>query len=129
MLLLRPQLVTFDGVEWRSVEKVVIERRAAKTVEAWSDGGPHVVFVDVPEQKVVVRVTQELACEDLDEPKPGELGELRFETALNGSSAGRTAVVVTGVVVGVSYGVSRGGVSTRVVELVAVSGDGVGVFR
>lgn len=124
MLLLSPRRVTFGLETWEQVESVTIEREAEKVIEAWSDDGPHAVLVDVPEQRVTVKVVQALLGEDMDEPRPGAQAVLTFETAVNSSSAERRVVTLTGVVTAVSYGVSRKSGSARTVVLTAVSSNG-----
>lgn len=124
MLFLHPRVVSFGGVDWSGVESVAIERSAARSFVEYGDSGAHAVLADVPEQRVEVRVTQELLGEDMDVPRPGEVGTLEFETAPNSSGAGRRRVSMAAVVLGVKYQVSRKGGSARTVDLVAVSADG-----
>jgi hypothetical protein len=124
MLFLHPRVVSFGGVDWSGVESVAIERAAARSFVEFADTGPHTVLADVPEQRVEVRVVQDLLGEDMDVTRPGEIGTLGFETAPNSSGAGRKRVSMTAVVLGVKYQVSRKGGSSRTVELVAVSADG-----
>lgn len=125
MLLLHPREVSFGAATWSNVVSVSIERRAEKSFVEFSDGGPHVVLADVPEQRVEVSVVQELLGDDMDVPKPGEEGALVFETSPNSSGAGRKRVSTTAVVLNVKYRVSRKVGSGRTVEFVAVSSDGV----
>ncbi len=125
MLFLNPREVTFGGVVWSEVESVSIARSAARSFVEFGDAGPHAVLVDVPEQRVGVTVVQELLGDDVDVPKPGEQGALSFVTSANSSGAGAKQVSMTAVVLDVKYKVSRKVGSSRTVELVAVSGDGV----
>lgn len=124
MLFLHPRVVSFGGSDWAGVESVAIERSAARSFVEFGEQGPHAVLADVPEQRVEVRVVQELLGEDMDVPRPGEIGTLGFETAPNSSGAGRKRVSMTAVVMGVKYQVSRKGGSARTVDLIAVSADG-----
>lgn len=125
MLVLNPKRVTFDGAAWESVSSVEVNRFGEKIAVEFGDDGPHAVFADVPEQRVNVKVVQELQSDDLDEPKPGESGELTFQAAANGSSAQRTEATLDAVVTGVQYSVSVRGRAVRTVWLVALSSDGV----
>lgn len=121
-MILRPDVVRFGGVEWAGVERLVVERSAARTVRAWSDGGAHAVFVDVPEQAVRVRVVQAADRSLLVTPVPGEQGQLRAEVG-GGGEEGRRLVRIEAVVESVSYEIG-GRAATRVVTLVGVSSDG-----
>lgn len=125
MLVLNPKRVEFAGAVWGNVASVEVNRFGEKVAVEYGDLGPHAVFCDVPEQKVTVKVVQELLSDDVDEPKPGETGELSFQTAANSSGAGRREATLTGVVTGVQYSLSVRGGAQRTVWLTAVSGDGV----
>lgn len=124
MLVLNPSSVRFAGVVWPGVTLVTISRAAQKQVTEWSDAGPHVVLVDVPEQVVKVRVESEVKEGDANGPSPGASGTLMVTTSPNGSDAGRRVIAVSAVVAGVSYEVSLRRGAVRTVDLVAVSGDG-----
>ena len=124
MLIVDPREVSFGAVTWAGVTSVAIERSAAKSFAEFGAVGPHVVLADVPEQRVEVTVVQEFLADDMDAPVPGEAGALSFETALNGSDAGRRSVSMTAVVMRVRYSASRKSGSVRTVELLAVSSDG-----
>lgn len=124
MLIIDPREVVFGASTWAGVTSVSIERRAAKSFAEYAGTGPHVVLADVPEQRVEVTVVQELLSDDMDAPVPGWTGGLSFETALNGSQAGRTRISMQAVVLGVRYSASRKSGSVRTVELLAVSPDG-----
>jgi hypothetical protein len=124
VLIIDPRAVSFGASAWDGVTSVSIARRAARSFEAYGGTGPHVVLADVPEQRVEVTVVQELLSDDMDTPVPGWTGELSFETALNGSQAGRNRVSMQAVVMGVRYSASRKSGSVRTVELLAVSADG-----
>ena len=124
-MFLNPREVAFGLVTWSNVASVTIERSAERSFVEFSDDGPHVVLADVPEQRVDVRVSQELLGDDMDVPKPGEEGTLVFETAPSSSGANRRSVSMTAVVLNVKYQVSRKSGSARTVELIAVSSDGL----
>jgi hypothetical protein len=124
VLIIDPREVSFGASTWSGVTSVAIERKAARSFAEYAGTGPHVVLADVPEQRVEVTVVQELLGEDMDAPVPGWAGELSFETALNGSAAGRKRVSMQAVVLGVRYAASRKSGSVRTVELLAVSADG-----
>jgi hypothetical protein len=125
MLVLNPRRVEFGSSTWTNVTSVSVGRTARHVLTEWGDDGSHVVFADVPEQLVTVRVVQEMLGDDMDRVRPGERGTLSFVTGPNSSDAGTREVTIDAVVRTVSYetSVSRG--SRRYVELVALSPDGV----
>ena len=125
MLVLNPKRVSFDGDIWGNVASVEVNRFGEKIAVEYGDDGPHAVFADVPEQKVNVKVVQELLSDDIDEPVPGVSASLTFETAANSSGAQRKRVAFDAVVTGVQYSVSVRGGASRTVWLVALSSDGV----
>ncbi|MFT5424121.1 MAG: hypothetical protein ACI89L_001914 [Phycisphaerales bacterium] len=124
MLVLKPRQVAFDGDTWGNVSSVAISRTAETMVVEWSDDGPHVVMADVPEQRVSVELVQSLLGEDMDEPKPGRMGTLSFETGSSSTDATTDTVSMTAVIERVWYEVSVSRGSSRRVRLVAVSSDG-----
>jgi len=124
MLVLNPREVRFDSETLEDVTSVTIDRRAARSVVEWSDLGAHAVFADVPEQRVEIRIVQELARGDLGGLAPGDAGVLRFHTAPTGGHAGRRRVEATVVVTGVGHELSRRRGAVRTIACVAVSADG-----
>ena len=124
MLLLTPRVVRFGDATWEDVSAVVVDRAARRKVVEWSDMGPHVALADVPEQEVTLRVVQSLARDAPDGPKPGDAGELSFDTSPAGTDAARRRVRAQAVVLDVRHELSVKGGATRTVTLVAVSPDG-----
>ncbi len=123
MLALNPRSVKFATAVWENVTSVALDRAADKVVAEVSDLGPHVVFVDVPEQRVTVRVTADLQLDDLAPPRPGDSGTLAFFTSPAGTDGGRKKVSMTAAVVGVRHPSTPRGFS-RVIDLIAVSSEG-----
>lgn len=124
MLAINPQTVKFGASAWPNVASVTVDRAADKLVADVSDLGPHVVLVDVPEQRVAVRVVADLQGEDLNGPRPGDAGTLVFFTSPAGTDGGRKKVSMNAVVTGVRHpGGPRG--FTRAIDLIAVSSDGI----
>lgn len=124
MLVLNPQIVRFGSAAWEGVVAVVVDRAAQRLIEEWDDAGPYATLVDVPEQRVRVRVVQEVARDEVHVPRPGDLGTLVFYTAPAGSEAGRRKVSVLAVVIGVEHEVSRRRGALRTVTLAGVSATG-----
>ncbi|MFG0305681.1 MAG: hypothetical protein ACF8Q5_05650 [Phycisphaerales bacterium JB040] len=125
MLALNPRRVEFGGDTWGNVSSVAISRTAETLIAEWSDAGPHMVLADVPEQRVTVEVVQSLLGEDMDEPKPGAMGTLSFETGRSSTDSSTDTVSMTAVIERVWYEVSVSRGSTRRVRLLAVSADGL----
>lgn len=128
MLLLNPRRVRFAGTPWEDVVAVVIDRVATKEVVEWTDLGEHVAFADVPEQRVDIRVVQNLGGvrdgEIIDSPSPCELGELVFHTSPTAGAGGRKRIAVQVVVLRVEHELSLRRGAVRTVRFVAVSSDG-----
>ena len=124
MLVLNPRSVTFGGQEWDDVAAVQIDRVATRTVESWSDLGPHVVFADVGEERVVVTVTQTLGPGGISTVGPGESATLSFFASAGATDSGRKRVEIDAVVTGVRHELSQKRGAVRTVTCVGVSPDG-----
>jgi hypothetical protein len=128
MLLLNPRRVRFAGTAFEDVAAIVVDRSAAGEVVEWSDLGPHVVLADVPEQRVEIRVVQNLSGardgESVDAPRPGETGELVFHTSPTAGAGGRKRIAVQAVVLRVEHELSLRRGAVRTVRFVAISSDG-----
>jgi hypothetical protein len=122
MIILRPDRVTFAGVNWNGVERLAIDRLGTRVVRGWSEDGPHATFVDVPEQTVRVRVALAADRTMLNSPRPGDLGQLRVELA-GGGDEGRRLVRIDAVVESVTHDIA-GSRAVRTVTLTAVSDEG-----
>lgn len=123
MLVLNPQRVQFGARVLEDVSLISVDREAVEPLVAWEDGGPHATLVDAPRQKVSVRVVQALTRDELQPPRPGELGELSFTTAPAASAAGGVRCRVRAVVTAVRYTLSaeagKAAAARREVVLVA----------
>ncbi len=124
MLVLSPESVEFEGESWPAVELISIDRTSKREVVEVGDAGPQVVFVDVPERRVNVRVVRRIERSELDSVRPGDAGELSFRAGFGQTDAGWSEVSLDAVVTRVTHEFERGGVK-RVVVMVAVSSDGV----
>lgn len=124
MVILNPRQVKFGSATWPDIAGVAIDRSAHKTIEDWSDLGPYAVLADVPEQKVRVTVVQEVVRDDVNVPRPGEMGELSFYISPTASDAGRKRVTMEAVVLDVKHELSLRKGAVRTVTLAAVSTDG-----
>lgn len=125
MLLLSPRKVTFGTLTMENAASVAFDRSATKTVVEWSDLGPHIVFADVPEQRINVAVTHQTERDTPDAPKPGDQGTLTIFTSPAGTDGGRKKITATAIVTGIRHELSLRRAPTRVVEFVLVSVNGV----
>ena len=129
MLLLNPRRVRFAGTRWEDVAAVIIDRTATREIVEWSDLGPHVVLADVPEQRVEIRVVQNISGvrdgESVDAPAPGDLGELVFHTSPTAGAGGRKRIAAQVVVLRVEHELSLRRGAVRTVRFVAISSDGI----
>ena len=124
MVWINPGAVTFGGETIEHAESVTIDREAVRAVEEFADGGPHVVFADVPAQRVRVRLVRRITEAELGGIVPGDLGELRFRASSNAGDGGSTVTVAQAVVRSVTHALSRSGEARQTIEFVAVSEDG-----
>jgi hypothetical protein len=88
MLLLTPRTVRFGAATWNDIVAVAIDRSPHRVALEWGDEGPHPTFADVPEQRVTIKVVQDVARDDIDAPSPGEESPLSFFTAPAATGAG-----------------------------------------
>ena len=124
MLVMNPRAVSLAGAVLDDVIAVMVDRVSERTIVEWADAGPHPVFADVPERRVVIRVTQQQSRGAIDGPAPGDEGSLVFHTSPTSGHAGRRCVSATVVITGVSYELSRKRGALRTIEGVAISADG-----
>jgi len=130
-MLITPDIVKFgtltlDGVLW-----LAVERSAERLAIEWTDSGPHAVFADAPEQRVMLRLTRRIVGQAPASVAPGQREMLTADFAPGGSGGKRRRLTVTAVVTSVEYqfagadassGSSR---STRQeISFVALSTDG-----
>lgn len=124
MLVLNPDRVTFGVKEWERVILLAVDRVATRQVVEWTEAGPHVVFADTAEQKVLIKVVSEVVRGEVGGPSPGEAATLTAVLAPTASDVGRRRITAEAVVTAVTHEVSVKKGAVRTVELVAVSPDG-----
>lgn len=124
MLILNPRLVRFGASNWMDVTSITIDRLPHRTTEDWSDHGAFPTHADVPEQKIRIAITQELARDDIDAPIPGETADLTFHTSPTRADAGRTRVSTSAVILSVQHELSQRKGAIRTITLAAISPDG-----
>jgi hypothetical protein len=124
MLILNPRAVMFGSHRWDGVVSVSIDRSAHATIEEWTDLGPYAALADVPEQKVRIRIVQELEAGDLGAPVPGDQGQLALTCSGAESDSARKRVVASGVVLEVAHDLGPTRAPQRRITLAAISPDG-----
>ncbi|MCC6659578.1 MAG: hypothetical protein IT437_01700 [Phycisphaerales bacterium] len=123
MLILNPRAVKFGPAVWDEVLAVAVDRHASRIIRQHGDLGPHTMIVDVPGQEVRIRIVRSISRDDIDVPRPGDLGTLTLYTAPAGNELRRRRVSCTAVVTGVAHELTATR-ATRTVTLEAVSSDG-----
>lgn len=130
MLALAPQSVTLFGAPLADVDALAIDRRSSKQTEERTDLGPHLVFADVPEQRVTVSITRTLTRDEASTLRPGQQGELRFTVSPSDSDARRRTFVATVVLLSIDHdlstraGAAAGAGARQRIHAVALSTDG-----
>lgn len=124
MVFLNPASVTLLGKTLDGVTLVLVDRRATKLALERGDLGPHCVFADAPEQRVVVRVERAVSADEAAPAKPGEQGALAFRTGVGSDNAGVRSYSATVVVMAVEHEIRRRGGARQVIEMVALSATG-----
>ncbi len=123
MLVIRPGSVTLLGKALDNVEALSVDRLSGGLALERSDRGPHVVFADAPEQRVVIRVKRLLTSDEATPARVGEAGELRWRRS-GGTDAGSREFAASVVVESVEHDLSvRQGAAQRIV-MAAISLDG-----
>jgi hypothetical protein len=124
MLSLHPQSVSFLGTTLSDVEAIAVDRRSSKQTEERTDLGPHLVFADVPEQRVTISITRTLTRDESTTFAPGAQGQLRFTTAPSSSDALRRTFTASAVVLSIEHELSRKAGARQRIALLALSTDG-----
>lgn len=125
MLILNPRLVRFGTTTWPDVSLIAIDRDTPRLALEWSDRGPHPVFADAPEQRLTIRIIQDIARDDLNTPRPGQQDTLTFYTSPTGADARRRKLTLTACITSVSHDLSLTRGTQRRTTLTALSPDGL----
>lgn len=127
MFWLNPTEVVVLGVSLGGVSSVSVDRFATRTAEEHGDLGPHVVFVDAPEQRVTVKIRRrvnELNAGAVSGVEVGALGEVSFRVGAAMSDRGGRVVRAQVVVRGVDHALSERDGFIQTISMIAVSSDG-----
>lgn len=128
MLILAPTQVTFGTIPLPGVAEITIDRSATRTIEEWSDAGPYCTFSDVAEQRITLRIRQDLPQENHphDAPEnalliPGALATLSFRTGLGDAATTYTTLAT---ITEVTHALSHSHATLRTIYFLALSPDG-----
>lgn len=124
MIWLNPERVMIGGAVLADVMSVAIERLGDGVVAERGGDGPHLVFVDVPAVRIVIRITRRITADEPHEPAIGAEAALSLRTVASASEAGGADVAATVVVTHITYDLKpRTGLAQQITCL-AVSADG-----
>ena len=98
MIWLNPQTVTLGSTTLDEVSSVSIDENASRLVVEHQDDGPHVVFVDAPERKIVVKIRRRIVTDEVLAIDLGDSLALTLRTADAGGD-GSSGIEVTATVV------------------------------
>jgi len=124
MIILNPSTVRFGAHAWVDVTSIIVDRTADRMVIERGDLGPHITLTDVPEQRITIRLSRQIARDEHSSPRPSDQEELVFCTAPAASDGARRRVRATCVVVSLAHELSRQRGAIQHVTLVALSSDG-----
>ena len=124
MIWMNPEKVTLNGILLGGVQAVAVSRGAGHSVVEYGDEGPHVVFADVPEQRVDIRLERTLEDGAAVGAGVGDTVRIEFETSRGTSDVLRKRVSIDGVVLSSDVSI-KGDTGGRVrLQIVGVSVDG-----
>jgi len=124
MIYLQPRRVTFAGQTLSHVSAVVIDRTADLLAVEHSDLGPHVAFVDVPQQRITIRIQRTPVADEPSTIKPGDSAPLTLRTAPSPASPDSRQLNATVVITGVEHDITARKGLVQTITAIAVSTTG-----
>ncbi len=129
MIWLNPETVTLGAVTLTNVVSVAIDRQGRRTVSQYTDLGRYSAFLDVPEQKVTVRIVRRITESEGTTIRPGDKLTLGVRASAGQSAAGVRKTSATVVILSVENSLSARGAggnggATQRITAEAVSTDG-----
>ena len=124
MIYLSPRRVTLGATDLTHVSSVTVDRAASVLTVEHSDLGPHVAFVDVPEQRITIRVVRTLVADEPGVIKPGQSLALSLRTAPSPAAPEARQIEAEVVVTGVEHDVTIKHGVRQTITCIAVSSDG-----
>jgi len=124
MIWLSPDRVTLGNLALDGVEMVAIDRSASLTAIERGDEGPHVQFVDVPAQRIDVRIVRRVTRSEALGLAPGASVALSMRRAPSASAAGVQRIDATVVVTSIDHSMNASTGALQRITAIAVSSDG-----
>lgn len=122
MIYLSPRRVTLGAAELTHVSRVTIDRTADLLAVEHSDLGPHVEFVDVPEQRVTIQIVRTITADEAGSIKPDQQHTLSLRSAASPVSPSAREVAATVVVVSVEHDYTAKHGLEQTITLIALAG-------
>lgn len=124
MIWLNPKGLTINGGALDGVRSVSVSRGAGHSIVEYGDEGPHVVFADVSQRRVDVRIERALEDGGTVGADVGESVSVVFEISRGASDALRRRVTISGVVLSSDVDIKGDEGGRARLKIVGVSSDG-----
>ncbi len=124
MVFLNPDIVTLGALRLTNVAFVAIDRQARRTALEYSDLGPYAAFVDVPEQRITLRIVRRITESETSALKPGDKVVFSVRVAPGASAAQALRIECQVVITSIDAALSNRAGATQRISAVAVSTDG-----
>jgi hypothetical protein len=124
MIYLSPRRVTLGSNELTHVSRVTIDRTADLLAVEHSDVGPHVEFVDVPEQRVSLQIVRTIVEDEAGTIKPGQQHVLSLRSAPSAASPAAREVTANVVVTGIEHDFTAKHGLQQTIAAIALAGAG-----
>ncbi len=124
MIYLQPRRVTLAGQTLDHVSAVIIDRTADLLAVEHSDLGPHVAFVDVPQQRITVRIQRTPVADEPSTLAPGDSATLTLRTAPSPAAPDSRQLSATVVITGVEHDITARKGLIQTITAIAVSTTG-----
>ncbi len=109
MIWLNPETVTLGTAPLTNVVSVSIDRQAHRTVAQYTDFGRYAAFIDVPEQKVTVRILRRITESEATTIRPGDKLTMSVRASAGQSAAAIRKTVATLVILSVETSLNAKG--------------------
>lgn len=125
MIYLTPKRVTLGAVELTHVASITLDRTPDLVNVEHSDLGPHVAFVDVPQQRVTITIVRTPVADEAGTIKPGHSATLTFKSAPSPASPTARQVSAGVVVTSIEHDyITKGGLR-QTISCIGVSTDSI----
>lgn len=124
MIYLQPRRVTFAGLTLDHVTAVILDRAADLVAVEHSDRGPHVAFVDVPQQRITIRIQRTPVSDEAGSIRPGDSAALTFRTAPSPASPQSRQISTSAVITAIEHDITTRKGLVQTITAIAVSTDG-----